>query len=475
MTAFFDSFEENSKKLDAMFKDCADIKFRDVNLEYMTNKKGRIYYVEAAVREVTIRKVVYGLTDVEKLETFEDIVNSIVTGNATLLIDGENYALKVRTSGYPELGVQEAKDEQVLRGSNEGFSDSYKTNESLVRKRIRSGELKVEEMTVGVRTNTGVAILYMDTIVRKEVLDEVRRRIKSFEIDGVMDSGVIEQLTMDNDYSPFPQYMTTQRPDKAALALLNGQVIVFVNNSPIALILPVNFNSFLKAADDYYNRWEIVSFVRFLRYVAVFLAMSLPALYIAIMNFHPEILPFDLALKFIESRDGVPYPVFIEVIIMEIAFELIREAGVRIPGPMGNTIGIVGGLIVGSAAVDASLASPIIVIVVALTALCSFTIPNDEFSSAFRLIKYFLIILSGIWGLFGYVIGLLAILIHLSSLKSYGFPFMGPVAAGELNNQNDQKDMVFRMPYMHMQKRSIFARSSNRRKMVINSDVRKQK
>lgn len=475
MTAFFDSFEQNSEKLDSLFENCADIKSRDVNLEYMSKRRGRIYYVESAVREVTIRKVVYGLTDVEKLETLEDIINAVLTGNAALLIDGESYALKVRTSGYPELGVQEAKDEQVLRGSNEGFSDSYKTNESLVRKRIRSGELKVEEMTTGVRTNTGVAILYMDTIVRKEVLKEVRRRLKNFEIDGVLDSGVIEQLTMDNEYSPFPQYMTTQRPDKAALALLNGHVIILVNNSPIALILPVNFASFFKAADDYYNRWEIVSFVRFLRYIAAFFAMSLPALYIAVLNFHAEILPFDLALKFIEARDGIPYPIFVEVILMEIAFELIREAGVRIPGPMGNTIGIVGGLIVGSAAVDASLASPVIVIVVALTALCSFTIPNDEFSSAFRLIKYFLIILSGIAGLFGYVVGLLTIFIHLSGLKSYGFPYLGPVAAGELNNKNDQKDMIFRMPYMHMKRRPIFARSSNRTKMAVGSDARKQK
>ncbi len=394
------SFEENIKYLDHAFENCADIISLELNLEYMGDSRGKIYFVESAVSNVTIRKVVLGLSDVFPLETMEDVISTIMTGNAALIIDGKNYALKIRSAGYPGLGVQEANDEKVLRGTNEGFSDSYKTNEALIRKRIRTPELKIEELQSGKRTKTGIALLYMDTIVRKEVLAEVKKRLKGFETDGILDSGVIEQLTMDNEYSPFPQYLTSERPDKSALALLNGHVVILVDNSPVALILPVNFSSFLKAADDYYNRFEIVSFVRILRYIAIFFAVSLPALYISIMNFHPEILPPDLISIFSVSRDGIPYPVVVEVLVMEIAFELIREAGVRIPGPMGNTIGIVGGLIVGSAAVDASLASPIIVIVVALTALCSFTIPNDEFSSAFRLLKYYLILWSArLWNI----------------------------------------------------------------------------
>lgn len=462
MTEINCSFEDNISQLDNAFKGCADIVCLEVNLAYMNNTKGKIYFIESAVTNVTIRKVMLGLSDVFELNTIEDVISTVLCGNAGLIIEGKNYALKIRSDGYPSLGVQEAKDEQVLRGSNEGFSDSYKTNQSLIRKRIRSTELKIEEVHLGERTNTGLAILYMDTIVRKEILNEVKKRLESFKIDGILDSGVIEQLTMDNEYSPFPQYMTTQRPDKASLSLLNGHIIILVDNSPIALILPVNFGTFLKAADDYYNRWEIVSFVRILRYIAIFFAMSLPALYVSIMNFHTEILPADIIRVFVSSREGIPYPVLVEVLIMEIAFELIREAGVRIPGPMGNTIGIVGGLIVGSAAVDANLASPIIVIVVALTALCSFTIPNDEFSSAFRLLKYYLIILAGVWGIYGFIMGLLSIVIHLSGLKSYGFPYLGPVAAGELNNNQDERDFLIRLPYMHMKKRPIFARKSNR-------------
>ena len=436
------SFEENIKYLDHAFENCADIISLELNLEYMGDSRGKIYFVESAVSNVTIRKVVLGLSDVFPLETMEDVISTIMTGNAALIIDGKNYALKIRSAGYPGLGVQEANDEKVLRGTNEGFSDSYKTNEALIRKRIRTPELKIEELQSGKRT----------------------KRLKGFETDGNLDSGVIEQLTMDNEYSPFPQYLTSERPDKSALALLNGHVVILVDNSPVALILPVNFSSFLKAADDYYNRFEIVSFVRILRYIAIFFAVSLPALYISIMNFHPEILPPDLISIFSVSRDGIPYPVVVEVLVMEIAFELIREAGVRIPGPMGNTIGIVGGLIVGSAAVDASLASPIIVIVVALTALCSFTIPNDEFSSAFRLLKYYLILWSAVFGIYGYMLGIFSVLVHLCGLKSYGFPYLGPMAAGDIDQYHGERDFIVRFPYMHMPFRPIFSRSSNRRR-----------
>lgn len=466
-----DSFHENVEKLNGIFEGCADIKQLDVELKYMNNSKGRIYFVEEAVSDITLRKVLWGLTDVEEVEDIDEMVKGVMSGNAILIIDGRTKALKIRGTGYPGMGVSEAKDEQVIRGSSEGFSDSYKTNQVLVRKRIRCADLKIEEISAGVRTDTGIALLYMDGIVRKDILESVKERINSFKIDGFMDSGVIEQLTSNNEWTPFPQYKTTERPDRAAQFLLNGHVVVLVDNSPIALVLPVNIGSFMKTADDYYGRWGIVTFERILRYIAVFFAVSLPALYISVVNFHPEILPNNLVLVFIKARQDIPYPVFIEVILMEISFELIREAGIRIPGAMGNAIGIVGGLIVGSAAVEASLASPIIVIIVALTALCSFTIPNNEFSSAFRLIKYFLILLSAVYGIYGYIIGIICIMLHLSGLKSYGFPYLGPVAAAELNGRADEKDFILRAPYQFLTRRPIFSVWSNRRKLSMDSGV----
>lgn len=320
------SFEKNKNMLDDIFKNCNDVKCLDVNMKYLDEVRGRIYFLEETVSDITIKKVLYGLTDVEKVDTIENAIKGVMIGNAILILEGEDKALKIRGDGYPGMGVQEAKNEQVIRGSQEGFSSSYKTNEMLVRKRIRSHELKIEEQFAGVRTNTGIALLYMDTIVDKRLLKEIKSRLDDFTIDGFMDSGVIEQLTNDNDLSPFPQYMTTERPDRAAQFLLNGHVVVLVDNSPIALVLPVNFSSFMKTSDDYFEHWGLVTFTRILRYIAVFFAISLPALYISVVNFHPEILPVNLVMIFINARRGIPYPVFVEVIIMEISFELIREA-----------------------------------------------------------------------------------------------------------------------------------------------------
>ena len=489
------TFSENVNKFNQIFEKCADITKLDVELNYLDNAKGRIYFVNEAVNSVTIRKVMWGLTDVEEIDTIEGVLQSVLSGNAVLLLEDKNerftvvnninkgnansedraesenklpcIAFKIRGVGYPEISISEAKDEQVMRGSNEGFNVSYKTNEVLVRKRIRSADLKIEEMQLGERTDTGVAILYMEGIVRKEVLNEVKKRLHTFTIDGFMDSGVVEQLTDGAQWSPFPQYMTTTRPDRTAQFLLDGHVAILVDNSPVALILPVNMGVFMKAADDYYERWGIVTFERIIRYIAMFFSVSLPALYISVINFHPEILPDNLIHVFIEARRDIPYPVFVEVLVMEIAFELIREAGIRVPGAMGNAIGVVGGLIVGSAAVEASLASPIIVIIVALTAMCSFTIPNTEFSTALRIIKYFLMVLAQIYGIFGYISGILLIMLHLSGLKSYGFPYLGPVAAAEINENEDMKDFIVRMPYRYLKKRPVFAREKNRTKLKL--------
>ena len=232
-----------------------------------------------------------------------------------------------------------------------------------------------------------------------------------------MDSGIIEQLAEEKWYSPFPQFQTTQRPDRAALAVMEGRVVLLSDNSPVALILPTDLNSFLKTSDDYYNRCAVATFARILRYMAAFFSMTLPGLYLAVTNFHTQILPTPLLLSFWEARIGVPFPAALEVVLMEISFELLREAGVRLPGAMGNTIGIVGGLIIGQAAVDANLVSPIVVIVVAFTALCSFSIPNEEFAFSFRILKFYMIALSAWLGFFGFLLGLLTILMMLSILS----------------------------------------------------------
>lgn len=312
------------------------------------------------------------------------------------------------------------------------------------------------------RSHTAIDLVYMADLKYTSVLEKIREKITEYEIDGVMDSGTLEQLAEKKWYSPFPQFQTTQRPDRAALAVLEGRIVLLCDNSPVALILPTDLNSFLKTSDDYYNRFGVATFARILRYMAAFFAMTLPGLYLAVTNFHTQILPTPLLLSFWEARIGVPFPAALEVILMEISFELLREAGIRLPGAMGNTIGIVGGLIIGQAAVDANLVSPIVVIVVAFTALCSFSIPNEEFAFSFRILKFYVIVLSAWLGFFGFLIALLTVFIHLSRLESFGIPYLMPFVGADVNDYHDERDSIWRAPLKKMVRRPIYAKRGER-------------
>lgn len=472
-----------------LFSDCSDIKMRKMALGQGKRRECLVAYIEVSVSNMLLqttalgRALAYlgetadadinrvldenamGISDVTPFLYIEDAANGMLTGDAILFVDGYDKALKIADKGYPGAPVQEPDSEKVIRGSKEGFTDSIKMNTALIRKRIRSTRFKVKEMNQGLRSHTAVDLIYMEDLAQPSVLEEVQKRIGDFEIDGVLDSGVIEQLAERKWYSPFPQFQTTQRPDRAAMAVLEGRVVVMSDNSPTALILPTDFNSFVKTSDDYYNRFEVASFARILRYFAAFFAMTMPGLYLAVTNFHTQILPTPLLLSFWEARIGVPFPAALEVILMELSFELLREAGVRLPGAMGNTIGIVGGLIIGQAAVDANLVSPIVVIVVAFTALCSFSIPNEEFAFSFRLLKFYIIVMSAWLGFFGFLMGLLSVLIHLSKLKSFGIPYLMPFVGADLNDYEDQRDSIWRAPMRRMTRRPIYARSQERVKL----------
>lgn len=410
----------------------------------------------------SLSKNALGISDMTTFDTVEEAADAMFTGDVILFVDGFDKALKIPDKGYPAMMVQEPASEKVIRGSREGFVDSIKVNTALIRKRLRTPKLKVKEARVGTRSNTNVDLVYMEDLVYPSLLEEVERRIGKYEIDGVLDSGVIEQLSEEKWYSPFPQFQTTQRPDRAAMAVLEGRIVVLVDNSPTGLILPADYNSFIKTSDDYYNRWEIASFGRLIRYIASFFAMTIPGLYLAVTNFHTQILPTTLLLSFAAAREGVPFPAVVEVLLMEIAFELLREAGVRLPGAMGNTIGIVGGLIIGQAAVEANIVSPIVVIVVAFTALCSFAIPNEEFATAFRLLKFGFIALCAWLGFYGFLYGLLLLLVHLSHLKSFGIPYLMPFVGADLNGYEDERDSLIRQPLFWMRRRPVYAKRNQR-------------
>lgn len=481
------SFEldNNVKLLKRLFENCGDV----VQKSFVLSRANRtvkihIIYIDGLtdngmVEETIIKPLSYewrdgdekGLfdsilykeaqtVDIKEEKLLDNVIHSVLKGDTAIFVDGYNKAMVVSTKKLPLRSISENDSEAGMRGPKDTFNEGFRQSTALIRRRIRDPKLRVEQDYIGIRTRTDYAIVYLEGVAKKELVDEVKNRINRYEIDGIFDSGMAEHLMEDDFYSPFPSFQSTVRPDKVASGILEGRVAVVFDNSPEVILAPCNFNMLLQASDDYYNRWAVGSFARLLRYIAAFIAISFPGLYIAVTVYHSEMLPGKILYAIASARSMVTFPIIGEVLIMEFLFELLREAGIRLPGPLGNTIGVVGGLIVGQAAVDAGIVSTMVVIVVALTAIASFAIPNEEFASIFRLLKFFIILTSSVLGLFGFILGLLVIAIHLTSLESFGVPYLLPVT-GEVRSMEDNKDFVMRAPIKAMKRRPMWAKSEN--------------
>lgn len=422
----------------------------------LTNIMNRCETGEAQERLEGLMENVIANRDIKRVYSIEEAAEGVMVGDTLIFMEGSPFALQASTRGYPNRGVSEVKTEVVVQGPKDAFTELLAFNLVLIRRRIRDTRLKVERAQAGKRGKTDLAVMYLEDLVRPEILRQVKRQISSLRLSAVLDSGYLEQFLEKRKFSPFPQIQMTERPDKAAAALMEGRIVVVVDNTPFVLLLPVTLNLFFQAAEDYYDRWEIMSLIRCMRYVAAILAVALPGLYIALTVFHPQLLPTSLALKIAETRQSIPFSVVWEVVLMELAFELLREAGIRLPSPISSTIGIVGGLIIGSAAVDAGLVSPAVVIVSALTGICTFVIPNISVVSGLRLSKYVVIALSATLGLFGFWTGLLLLLVHLAGLSSYGIPYLYPFCSASVNQYQDLKDSLLRLPLPWLRGHSIF-------------------
>ncbi len=479
------SLEENIQRLDADFQNCGDVVKRRfevgkgkgqlymlyidniisndaVQSSIMTNVMNRCEMTEQTGALDALLEGVITIGEVKKVTTIEEVEEGVLLGDTLLLMEGNDFALQATTKQFPTRGVGTAQTEVVVQGPKDAFTELLSFNIVLIRRRIRDVRLKVKRKKIGLRSKGDAALMYLEDIVRPGVLETVERQLEQMDTDALLDSGYAEQLLEPKQSSPFPLLQMTERPDKASAALMEGRIVLVLDNTPFVILLPTTMHLFFQAAEDYYDRWQMMSFLRVIRYLAAFLAVALPGLYIAMVAFHPQMLPAALALKIAATRNGIPLSVVTEVILMEGAFELLREAGIRLPSPVSSTIGIVGGIIIGSAAVEAGIVSPMVVILSSLTGICTFVIPNPSLVTALRLVKYPVILLSAIWGLFGLWVGLFLLLVHLAGLKSYGIPYLYPFCAASVEDYTELEDSIVRFPLTILHKRSIFAKDGGK-------------
>ncbi|HWI61831.1 MAG TPA: spore germination protein [Symbiobacteriaceae bacterium] len=381
--------------------------------------------------------------------TVQDCMEMILTGHLALLVDGCSGALLFRVLSNVGRSVTEPVVEGVIRGPREGLVEQLDTNITLVRRRLQTPAFRLERSWVGARTRTEVAMLWLDGVVSPRVVARVRRRLRRVKLDGVLDSAYLEEFMEDARLSPFPTIGHTERPDRVAAGLLEGQVALIVAGSPQALILPITFMQLLHSPEDYYERFYAGTLLRALRVLAAFLALTLPSLYVAVTTYHHEMIPSALFQALASQREGVPWPAVMEAFLMEIAFELLREAGIRLPRPVGQAVSIIGGLVIGEAAIRARIASAGMIIIVATTGIASYAVPAYSLSISLRLIRFVLMALAGTLGLHGVVVGLLLVLIHLLGLRSFGVPYLSPVSPLRLAHW---RDALLRAPWWHMRR-----------------------
>lgn len=463
-----------------------DVQRRDFMFCGNPEYPGSCYYLEGLADPAIIDKalkalVVSGAELVEEpalLATAEEILSSlmfnasikickslatgiegILCGDTLILIDGVEQTLLVSSKGWKDRSVEEPASENNVRGPRDGFTESIRTNTALVRRRIKDPMLRMDGIVIGTRTKTDINIAYIQDLVKVGLVDEVKKRLSRIQIDAILESGYIEEMIEDAPLSPFNTIQSTERPDKVASALLEGRVAIFTDNTPVALIVPTFFWQFIQAPDDYYNRYWAGTFFRIVRYIAFMISLILPSIYVMLVSFHHEMIPTALALTIASGREVVPFPVLLEAVLMELAFELMREAGLRMPKPIGQAVSIVGSLIIGQAAVQAGLASPFMVIVIAITGISSFAIPSYSSSLALRIFRFPLLIASGTLGLLGFSGTFFILMLHALSIRSFGEPYLAPASPFR---QEDQRDMMLRMPLWMMDERPAFAQDTQR-------------
>ncbi|SFI42347.1 spore germination protein KA [Paenibacillus sp. UNC496MF] len=404
---------------------------------------GELYSVDLILEQQLV-----SIAKTKTAVTIDDIVQSILSANVVILTDGLNHAVSAELKGFEQRAVEEPANEMTIRGPREGFTENINVNTSLVRRKIQSTKLKMESMTVGNLSKTTIVIAYIEGLAKDSIVKEVRKRVRQIQIDTVLGGNFIEEFIEDHPFTLFPQVQNTERPDIVASCLAERKVAIFIDGSPFTLIVPCSLWSVFQSADDYYERFLYATLIRWLRMLLIVTSLFLPSIYVAITTFHPQLLPTNFLLSITSAREGIPFPAVIEAFMMEFLFEGLREAGIRLPRPTGSAVSIVGALVIGQAAVQAGIVSAPTVIVVSLTGIASLMSPRYSMGVPFRMLRFPMLLFSGMFGLYGVTMASIFILIHLTNLESFGVPYLSPIAP---LSRTELKDVLIRAPrwYMH--------------------------
>ncbi|GGG00459.1 spore germination protein KA [Paenibacillus albidus] len=469
------SLEANVQEISKRIGESSDVVFRHFTNESLSSSPLAFIYIDGLVNSEMVNQTVlqplmetvvpkipditatdaYNLVkdqmlpigSVKEGKTLESLLGMLFDGYTLILFNGMTTALAADTAGWEKRSINEPTSQGVIRGPKEGFTENLRTGTAMLRRRLKTSDLRIEEYKIGERTQTGVALVYLEGIASAEVLKEIRRRLNAIQTDSILESNYIEEFIQDGGLTPFPTIQNTERPDALAGGILEGQVGIIIDGTPFALLAPSTFFNFFQSSEDYYQRYDISSFLRLIRYSAFFVSMLLPALYIAVTTFHQEMLPTTLLVSLAAQREGVPFPALAEALLMELTFDVLREAGVRMPRTIGPAISIVGALVLGQSAVQAGLVSAAMVIVVSFTAISNFVIPSLAIANSIRLIRFIMMLIAATLGLFGIMSFLMVLLIHMAGLRSFGVPYLSPVAP---MTPRYLKDIFIRVPLWDM-------------------------
>lgn len=376
----------------------------------------------------------------------EEAAAGLKSGKTLLILDQTSAFILLDTVGGEMRSISEPISETSLRGSREGFVESLDTNLAMLKREVRDSSMSIEYFTMGRRSKTPLALVYISNIVDPDILNNLREKIKAIDVDFVLGTGMIEQFIEDSTYTLFPQVIYSERPDRVASRLMEGKIAVLLQGTPFVFTVPAILIEFFHTIEDYYERTLTANAIRFLRILSIFFVTTLPSIYLTFIKFNAELIPIDFVVPIVQSRTGIPLTPFLEIITMELLVEFLREGGLRLPSKIAQTISIVGGIIISDAAVQARVVSPSTLLIVGITTISSFLIPGQEMSFSIRLIRFPMLVLSNIMGIFGIATGYILLLVHLLSLKSFGVPYLTFF-------KSDLKDYLIRAPLWQMNNR----------------------